>query len=62
MSPEKQIESLERKITSLMTQIKNGEITAAQSKIGKPFNKLKELDLASYEKFLKQYKEVLSTS
>ena len=59
MSPEKQIETLERKIASLMFQIKRGEITAAESKIGKPFNKLKPLDLASYENLLKEYKKIL---
>lgn len=59
MSPEKQIENLERKIASLMFQIKRGEITPAESKIGKPFNKLKPLDLASYENLLKEYKKIL---
>lgn len=59
MSPEKQIETLERKIASLMFQIKRGEITPAESKIGRPFNKLKPLDLASYENLLKEYKKIL---
>jgi len=59
MSPEKQIETLERKIASLMFQIKRGEITMAESKIGKYFNKLKPLDLASYENLLKEYKKIL---
>jgi len=59
MSPEKQIETLERKIASLMFQIKGGEITMAESKIGKYFNKLKPLDLASYENLLKEYKKIV---
>ncbi len=59
MSPEKQIENLERKIASLMFQIKRGEITMAESKIGKQFNKLKPLDLASYENLLKEYKKII---
>jgi hypothetical protein len=59
MSPEKQIETLERKIASLMFQIKRGEITMAESKIGKYFNKLKPLDLPSYENLLKEYKKIL---
>lgn len=59
MSPEKQIETLERKIASLMFQIKRGEITPLESKIGKPFNRLKPLDLASYENLLNEYKKIL---
>lgn len=59
MSTEKQIETLERKIASLMFQIKRGEITMAESKIGKQFNKLKPLDLASYENLLKEYKKII---
>ena len=59
MSPEKQIENLERRIASLMFQIKRGEITMSESKIGKQFNKLKPLDLASYENLLKEYKKII---
>ena len=59
MRTEKQIETLERKVVSLMFQIKRGEITASESKIGKPFNKLKALDLASYENLLIQFKNFL---
>lgn len=58
MNPEKQIENLEKKITSLMFQIKNDEITMAESKIGKYFNKLKPLDLALYGNLLKEYKKI----
>ena len=59
MNPDKQIDTLEKKITSLMFKIKSGEITPAESKIGKPINKLKELDLPSYENLLKEYKKIL---
>lgn len=59
MNPDKQIETLERKIASLMFQIKRGEITMAESKIGKFFNKLKPLDLPSYENLLKEYKKII---
>jgi hypothetical protein len=59
MNPENLINTLEKKITSLMSQIKSGEITMAESKIGKQFNRLKPLDLASYENLLKEYKKVV---
>lgn len=59
MNPDKQIETLERKVASLMFQIKSGEITMAESKIGKYFNRLKPLDLASYENLLKEYKKIV---
>ena len=59
MNPATQINTLERKITSLMFQIKNGEITMAESKIGKHFNRLKPLDLASYENLLSEYKKII---
>jgi hypothetical protein len=59
MNPDKQIETLERKVANLMFQIKNREITMAESKIGKYFNRLKPLDLASYENLLKEYKKII---
>ncbi len=59
MNPDKQIDTLEKKITGLMSQIKNGEITMAESKIGKLFNRLKPLDLASYETLLTKYKKLV---
>ena len=59
MNPDKQIDTLERKIAGLMFQIKRGEITMAESKIGKYFNRLKPLDLASYENLLKEYKKII---
>lgn len=59
MNADRQIDTLERKISSLMFQIKNGEITMAESKIGKHFNRLKPLDLASYENLLKEYKKII---
>ncbi len=59
MSEDKQIDVLEKKITGLMSKIKRREITMAESKIGKFFNKLKPLDLASYENLLKEYKKII---
>ena len=59
MNPDKQIDTLERKVAGLMFQIKNGEITMAESKIGKYLNKLKPLDLPSYENLLKEYKKIV---
>lgn len=59
MNPDKQIETLERKVASLMFQIKNREITMAESKIGKYLNKIKPLDLPSYENLLKEYKKII---
>lgn len=59
MNPDKQIDTLEKKVAGLMFQIKRGEITMAESKIGKYFNRLKPLDLASYENLLKEYKKIV---
>lgn len=59
MNPNKQIDTLERKVTSLMSQIKSGEITMAESKIGRYLNRLKPLDLASYENLLNGYKKIV---
>jgi len=59
MNQDKQIDVLEKKITGVMFQIKNGEITMAESKIGKSFSRLKPLDLASYENLLKEYKKIV---
>ena len=59
MGIERTIERLERKIASLMFQIKRGETTMAKSEIGKYFNQLKPLDLASYENLLKEYKKII---
>jgi hypothetical protein len=38
-----------------MSQIRKGETTMAESGIGKQFNRLKDLDEASYETLLKEY-------
>jgi len=38
-----------------MKQIRNREVTVAESGIGKQFNVLRDLDEASYEKLLKEY-------
>lgn len=51
----KLIRQIEKNINSKMKQIKNGEITVAESKIGVQFNRLRDLDEASYEKLLKEY-------
>jgi hypothetical protein len=51
----KYIRTIERNIKNKMKQIKNGDITIAESGIGKQFNRLKDLDEASYEKLLKEY-------
>lgn len=59
MNLDKQINTVEKKITVLMSQIKNGEISMSESKIGKQFTKLKSLDLPMYEKLLKDYKKIV---
>jgi hypothetical protein len=42
-----------------MKDIKEGKLTPKESKIGLQFNKLRELDEASYENLLQEYKKVL---
>jgi hypothetical protein len=59
MATEDLINKLEKKVIGLMNKIKNNEITPAESKIGKPLNLLKDLDLPLYEKLLAEYKIVL---
>jgi transcriptional regulator NrdR family protein len=54
------IKQIESNIKTKMKQIKNGEVTPKDSAIGIQFTKLKSLDEASYEKFLSEYKEILS--
>ena len=49
------IRQIEKNIKVKMRQIETGEITVAESKIGIQFNRLKDLDGASYEKLLKEY-------
>ena len=51
----KYIRTIEKNIKTKMKQSQNGEITVAESGIGKQFNALKDLDEASYEKLLKEY-------
>lgn len=51
----KYIKTIERNIKTKMKQIRNHEVTVAESGIGKQFNVLKDLDEASYEKLLKEY-------
>jgi len=59
MTSENLIKTLEKKIIGLMGKIKTGEITPAESKIGKPLNNLKELGLPLYEKLFTEYKIIL---
>jgi hypothetical protein len=49
------IKTIEKNIKTKMSQIKNGEVTMAESGIGKQFNRLKDLDEASYETLLQEY-------
>lgn len=49
------IRTIEKNIKRKMSQIRSGEITMAESKIGVQFNTLRDLDEASYEKHLKEY-------
>ena len=57
----KLISTIEKNIKTKMSQIKNGEITKAESKIGLQFKRLRELDEASYLKHLEEYKELINT-
>jgi len=56
----KLIRQIERNINSKMKQIKNGKITMSESKIGLQFNRLKDLDEASYEKLIKEYIQMVN--
>jgi hypothetical protein len=56
----KLIRQIERNINSKMKQIRSGKITMAESKIGNQFNRLKDLDEASYEKLLKEYVKMVN--
>lgn len=62
MTTEDLIKTLEKKVIGLMSKIKTGEITPVESKIGKPLNNLKELDLPLYEKLFAEYKIVLTNN
>ena len=44
----------------MMKLIKSGKITMAESKIGTQFNRLKDLDEASYEKLIKEYAQMVN--
>lgn len=54
------IKQIERNITVKIKDIKMGNTTPKESKIGMHFNKLKTLDETSYENLLKEYKKVLT--
>lgn len=54
------IKQIEKNIKTKMKDIKEGNTTPKESKIGMQFNKLKDLDEASYETLIKEYKQVLT--
>ena len=56
---ERQIRQIEMNIKRKMKQIKNGEISIKESKIGIQFNALKDYDQASYEKLIQEYKSLI---
>lgn len=43
-----------------MKEIKEGKTTPKDSKIGVQFNRLKDLDEASYERLLQEYKDIIN--
>lgn len=53
------IKQIEKNIKTKMKDIKEGKTTPKESRIGVQFNKLKELDEASYENLLQEYKKVI---
>jgi hypothetical protein len=53
------IKQIEKNIKIKMKGIKEGTLTPKDSKIGIQFNKLKDLDQASYENLLQEYKQIL---
>lgn len=54
------VRQIENNIKSKMKDIKDGNSTPSDSKIGLQFNKLKDLDEASYVNLLQQYKDILN--
>lgn len=54
------VKQIEKNIKSKMKDIKEGNDTPAESKIGLQFNKLKDLDEASYVSLLQDYKDILN--
>ncbi len=54
------IKQIERNIKSKMKEIKEGKTTPKDSKIGVQFNRLKDLDEASYERLLQEYKDIIN--
>lgn len=53
------IKQIESNIKTKMKDIKEGKTTPKESGIGFQFNKLKDLDEASYETLLNEYKKIL---
>ena len=54
------IRQIEKNIKRKIKEIKEGELTPSESGIGKQFNRLKDLDEASYFNLLQEYKKVLN--
>jgi hypothetical protein len=53
------IKQIEKNIKTKMIRIERGKLTPKESGIGIQFKKLKDLDEVSYEKLLKEYKQIL---
>ena len=54
------VRQIEKNIKSKMKDIRDGNSTPSDSKIGLQFNKLKDLDEASYVNLLQEYKDILN--
>ena len=53
------IKQIEKNIKVKIKQIKEGKVTMKESGIGKQFNRLKDLDEASYQNLLQDYMKVI---
>lgn len=53
-------DKLKKQVIAKIDAIESEEITPAESKIGKTFNKLKTVDEPSYIELLERYKTVLA--
>jgi hypothetical protein len=61
MSNEKQLIRLEKNIRQKMFDIKSGNLTPKESKIGKLINSLKALDEPLYDNIMIEYKQILQS-
>ena len=61
LKPKTMFQQLERKIIGKLVAIKNKQISAVESGVGKLLNSMKEIDLPAYENLLNKYKEVVSS-